>query len=268
MEIIRKKSPEKDFMSILSHAFENFKGVFLYAFLYVIIGIFAAVIISMIMSIFIPADPAMEHAYKELIENISKGKQVDWNAIAEMKQNQSLTTVLLNLVTSSLLGALLYPLSTGILYINHKFNSQENLEIEDLFIGYRQNTKNIMLYGLMISFLVSAIILIMKFIFGNHGIFDFIGILLAFYVAIVSFLGLPILFFENKSPIEALKKSISLSNPNFFTIFITMFLGIIASVLGIVLCCVGVLLTAGFLNSVQFSSYCAFCGTPYEVKSA
>jgi uncharacterized membrane protein len=165
------------------------------------------------------------------------------------------------------LGAILYPLSAGILYINHKFNSQETLEIEDLFIGYKQNTKNIMLYGLMISFLVSAIILVMKLIFGNHGVFDFIGILLAFYVAIVSFLGLPILFFENKTPVEALKKSITISNPNFLTIFLTIFLGIIASILGVVLCCIGVFLTLGFMNSVQFSSYCALCGTPYQVKT-
>ena len=70
-----------------------------------------------------------------------------------------------------------------------------------MFIGYKQNTVNIMLYGFVISVLAS--------------IGSFFCLLPGLYIYIVGFVGLPIVFFGNKNVSEGLSLSFNATNDNF-----------------------------------------------------
>ncbi len=91
---------------------------------------------------------------------------------------------ILSIIISSIFGALLYPLTAGLIFIAHKYNSKQNIDISDLFIGYKQNTVNLILYGLLMSVITT--------------IGFYLCILPGIYFAIVSIIGLPIIFFENQ----------------------------------------------------------------------
>ena len=46
---------------------------------------------------------------------------------------------------------MLFPLSAGLVFIAHKYNSKQNIDITDLFIGYKQNTINSKLQAIWVT---------------------------------------------------------------------------------------------------------------------
>lgn len=245
-EFERPLAPQKESGSIISHAWENYKGIFIYALLYIVI----AFILGFIFSLFLPSGNV--EGYKEIIESVKNGKSVDYESIIANQSSMGIGSSILSMVISSIFGALLFPLSAGLIFIAHKFNSKQNIDISDLFIGYKQNTVNLVLYGLLMSVITT--------------IGFYMCILPGIYLSIVGIIGLPIIFFENKTPVEALKKALNITNSDFGTFLVIGILTFLIAISGFILCCVGALFTAGFVYSVQYSTYCAYCGTPYEVN--
>lgn len=152
---------------------------------------------------------------------------------------------------SSLFGVLLAPLYVGLIYIVNKFNTKNSIEFSDLFIGYRQNFVNILIYSL-ISGIISSIAL-------------FLCVIPFFLVYPLLLLGYPILLFENASATEALGKSFNIAKENYGIFLGTTLLGLLISVAGIVLCGIGVIVTAPFIMVVMYSAYCAFLGKPRQL---
>ncbi len=244
-EFERPLAPQKESGSIISHAWENYKGIFIYALLYMVI----AIVVGYIFSLFLPSEGT--ESYKEIIDSIRNGKSIDFEEINALQGSMGYTSYILNFVISAIFGALLFPLSAGLIFIAHKYNSKQNIDISDLFIGYKQNTVNLILYGLLMSVITTV---------GYYSC-----ILPGIYLSIVGITGLPIIFFENKTPIEAFKKALNITNSDFGTFLVIGILTFLISLSGLLLCCVGVLLTGGFVYSVQYSTYCAYFGTPYEI---
>jgi hypothetical protein len=100
---------------------------------------------------------------------------------------------------------------SGIIYMTHKSNTQQNIEISDLFIGYKQNTGNLILYGLVITILAYA-----GFVFC---------LLPGLYVLIAGFVGLPIVFFGNKNVSDGISLSFKATNDNFGLVLVVAILG-------------------------------------------
>ena len=242
------QAPITEVGSIISHAWENYKGIFGYTLLYALIGAIA----YGILSIFLPGSSENVDAYKEIIESVKNGESIDLETISEMQSNMGIGSRVLTGLLGVVFGALLYPLNAGLMYIAHKYNFRKQIDISDLFIGFRQNTMNLILYGAMVTLLATI------------GLY--LCVLPGIYIYIASFIGLPIIFFENKTAVDALKKSFSITNSNFGIFLGAILLSWLISVSGIILCCVGILLTMGFNMSVKYSLYSAFCGTPYELN--
>jgi hypothetical protein len=78
----------------------------------------------------------------------------------------SMPGVPLYMTFSGLFGLLLSPLYVGLIYMVNKFNTKNPIEFSDLFIGYRQNFVNILMY----SFL-SGIILQCRQHFASYRFF-------------------------------------------------------------------------------------------------
>jgi uncharacterized membrane protein len=228
--------PNKDTGSIISHAFEMYKGVFLYAVAAMVVYIIGGVLIQSISG-FNSAGFAEE--IKDAGGDFSNFHY--WNAPGFS----------LYITLSGFLGLLLAPLYVGLIYIVNKYNTKSPIEFSDLFIGYRQNFVNILIYSIL-SGLISTVAMWLCFI-------PF------FFVYPLLMLGYPILLFENATAVEALGKSYNIAKQNYGTFLGTTLLGLLISACGVILCGIGLIITAPFIMVVMYSVYCAFLGKPRQI---
>ncbi|MDH6251492.1 putative membrane protein [Chryseobacterium sp. H1D6B] len=228
--------PNKDTGSIISHAFEMYKGVFLYAVAAMVVYIIGGVLIQSISGF---NSAGFAEGIKDAGGDFSNFHY--WNAPGFS----------LYITLSGLLGLLLAPLYVGLIYIVNKYNTKNPIEFSDLFIGYRQNFVNILIYSIL-SGLISTVAMWLCFI-------PF------FFVYPLLMLGYPILLFENATAVEALGKSYNIAKQNYGTFLGTTVLGLLISACGIILCGIGLIITAPFIMVVMYSAYCAFLGKPRQI---
>lgn len=233
-EFDQPSGPEKSAGAIISHAFEVYKGVFLYAI--------AALLISFAVSLIVQPISGFNQA--DMLEEMksSGGDIPDLWAIPGFAFYGGL---------SSLVSLLMAPLYVGVIYIANKYNLQEKISFSDLFIGYKQNFLNILIYAL-----ISSIIL---------GISFAMCVLPGLFVMPFLLLGYPILLFENASFSQALSKSFSIAKENYGTFLGASILGLLISIVGVFLCGFGLIFTLPFFLVVMYSTYCAFCGRPRAI---
>lgn len=227
--------PNKDTGSIISHAFEMYKGIFGYAVVAMVIYLVGGFLIQTITGF---------NSAAIMEEMQSSGDYSNFRYWETPGFSMYMTF-------SSLFLLLLTPLYVGLIYMVNKFNTKNPIEFSDLFIGYRQNFVNILIYSL-ISGIISSIA--MAFCF-----------LPFFFVYPFLLIGYPILLFENSSAMEALNKSFAIAKENYGVFLLTGFLGMLISAAGIILCGFGIILTAPFIMIVMYSTYCAFLGKPRQI---
>jgi hypothetical protein len=227
--------PERNTGSIISHAFEMYKGVFLYAIIAMIVYLVFGFVLQTVTGF------NSTSMFEEMRNSGDYSSFSYWNAPGFS----------LYLTLSSLLGLLLAPLYVGLIYIVNKYNTKTPIDFADLFIGYKQNFLNIIIYAFL-----SGIITTIAFS---------LCVIPGFFVYPFLLLGYPILLFENASATEALGKSFNIVKDNYGTFLGVTVLGVIISLLGIVLCFIGIILTAPFIMAVMYSAYCAFLGKPRQI---
>lgn len=224
--------PARDMGSIISHAFEMYKGVFLYAILAMVIYFLASWLIQLVSGF-------DSMSFAEEMQSGGGYGNVDFWAVPGLTTYYGL---------SSLLGLFIAPLFVGLIYIINKYNNKEQIQVGDLFIGYRQNLLNIIIYTLIydIVIAISAMLCVVPL----------------FFVFPLFLLGYPILLFENANAIDAVKKSFEIAKENYGTFLGAGLLGALISISGIIACCIGIIATAFFLVAVMYSLYVAFVGKP------
>ncbi len=228
-------SPEKSSGSIISHAFEMYKGIFLYAILAMAIYIVASMIVQ-------PVSGFDSQDLVEEITSVGDFTRIDIWSVPGVKMYYGL---------SGLMGILIAPLYVGLIYIANKYNFHQQISFSDLFIGYKQNFFNILIYSL-ISGIITGVSFVMCIIPG-------------FFIIPLLLIGYPVLLFENASFSEALSKSFNIAKENYGTFLGASFLGLLISFAGIFLCGIGILATVPFYLVVMYSAYCAFCGKPRQI---
>lgn len=235
-------SPNKETGAIISHAFENYKTIILYS----IVTLIGVAIVSSIVSSTLQSLVGYDSLEAQEIINDSL-KNGDYSAISHIPGFRA------TMGLSFFVGVLFYPIYPGILNVLNKANYKQKIEFSDLFIGYKQNTGNIILF-IVIANIAISILFVMC-------------ILPAIFIAPFFFLGLPIVFFENKSVGDTLSKSFELTKENYGVLLGASFLGILISFCGVFLCGVGIIFTGFFFIAVMYSAYCAICGAPRQLTS-
>ena len=234
-EFDQPTGPEKNTSAIISHAFEVYKGVFLYAI--------AAMLISFAVSLVI--QPISGFNSMDMMEELKSSPE-------SFSSNMwAIPGLAVYYGLSSLVSLLLTPLYVGVIYIGNKYNLKEPMSFGDLFIGFRQNFVNILIYSL-IAGLILGVSFAMCFLPG-------------LFVMPFLLLGYPILLFENASFSQALSKSFSIVKENYGVFLGTSLLGALISIAGVFLCGIGLVFTMPFYLIVMYSAYCAFCGRPRPI---
>ena len=236
-EFSQQKAPERSSGEIISHAFEMYKGIFLYALL--------AMVLYFVVSLLV--QPVSGFDSREFSEVISSSDG-DFSSVNVW----SVPGLKLYYGLSGLLSLVLAPLYVGLIYMANKYNFNQPLQVSDLFIGYKQNFLNIVLYSLVSSVLM--------------GIAFMMCVIPGFLVLPFFLLGYPILLFENASFGEALGKSFKIAKENYGVLLGASVLGLLISLAGVVLCGIGIIATALFYFAVMYSAYCAFCGAPRQIE--
>ncbi|SFI23139.1 hypothetical protein [Halpernia frigidisoli] len=231
-------TPQKDSNSIIAHAFDNYKKVVWYGVL-IIVGVY--VISSIVSSLF-----GFNQAEAiNIIREAARTKNYE-----EIRNIEGLRS---NYGISILINLALFPLYAGFMYILNKANFGEQYAFSDLFIGYKQNTAQLILYY-VISVVITTISLILC-------------VIPVIFIAPFLFLGLPIVFFENASATDALKKSYETVKNNYATFLGLAILTFLISISGVILCCVGLVLTSMFSYAAKYSAYCAYFGAPKPIST-
>ncbi|SHM60585.1 beta-carotene 15,15'-monooxygenase [Chryseobacterium polytrichastri] len=228
--------PSKEAGSIISHAFEMYKGIFLYALVSMIIYIVGDFVLQSITGF-------------NSWSGFSNFRNLDGDYTNYEYWRKPGFSLYYSF--SSVLGILLSPLYVGLIYIANKFNTKNAIEFSDLFIGYRQNVGNILLYSLITTIIlgVSAAMCGIPF----------------FFVFPLFLLGYPILLFENATAMDAVSKTFNIAKENYGTFLGVGLLGLLISISGFILCCIGIILTAPFIMIVMYSVYCAYLGKPRQI---
>lgn len=234
-------SPSRETGSIISHAFENYKKIILYSVLTLICSAIVSSILSSLLQNLVGYDPSEAQG---IINDSIRDR--DYSAITHIPGFRA------SMGLSFFVGILFYPLYAGLLNLMNKANYNQKIEFSDLFIGYRQNTGNIILYCVIVNIAMTILIVMC--------------VLPAIFMAPFFFLGLPIVLFENKSVGEALSKSFDLGKENYSTLLGASFLGGLISFCGIFLCGIGIIFSAFFFLAVMYSAYCAYCGAPRQIE--
>ncbi|MBW7675206.1 beta-carotene 15,15'-monooxygenase [Chryseobacterium chendengshani] len=227
--------PNRDTGSIISHAFEMYKGVILYALVVSILFFIGDLIIQAVSKY------NMWGSFRDFRDLNGDYSNYSWN-----RPGLSLYYTFFGI-----LGIFLSPLYVGLIYITNKFNTKVHIEFSDLFIGYRQNLGNILLYSLLTN-IILWISLAMC-------------IIPVFFVFPLFLIGYPILLFENLSAVDALSKTYHIAKENYGVFLGSAILGGLISIAGFLLCCVGIIFTIPFISIVMYSAYCAYQGKPRQI---
>ena len=232
-EFDHPSGPEKSAGAIIAHAFEMYKGVFLYAIVVLLISFAVSMVVE-------PITGFNSAAMMEELQ-LSDGAPMIW----------AIPGFALYFGLSGLVSLLLTPLYVGVIYIANKYNLQESIRFSDLFIGFKQNFINIILYSL-----ISNILIAISFA---------MCVLPVFFVFPLLMLGYPILLFENATFSQALSKSFSIAKENYGTFLGTSLLAFLISIAGVFLCGIGIIFTLLFYLVAMYSAYCAFGGRPRPI---
>lgn len=228
------KVPAKNTGDIISHAFETYKGVILYAVVAMILYIIVSFVIQAISGF------NSQLMYEEMMANPGGG--FDYFAIPGIK---------LYYAISSFFGLLISPLFLGLIYISHKVNTKQQVSFSDLFFAYKENLVNIIIYSLITGIILSI---------------GFAACLVPGLLLMpLFFLGYPILIFEKASAIDALTKAFNIAKDNYGTFLGVAFLSALISFAGVILCGIGLLVTAPFYLTAAYSLYIAFVGLPKQI---
>ncbi|AIL43815.1 hypothetical protein HZP84_12755 [Elizabethkingia anophelis] len=232
------KQPQRDFGDILSHAFNLYKGIIGYAIVVTLLIMAVSYFLSFLTG-----------GWSQMV-SMSQNSGYGYNAEA-YKEMYTSGPVLWWAGSSTLFFILVSPIIIGIIYMMHKKNSGQVLDFSDLFIGFKQNTVNIMLYSL--------IYVIVATISTN------LCYLPAVFIMPLFFLGYPILLFENAGAIEAISKSFNIVKENYGAFLLLNLVAFLLSGLGIIACCIGIIVSAFFYYATMYSAYVAYNGVPKQL---
>lgn len=228
------KAPARNTGAIISHAFEMYKGVFFYGLVVMIIYFVADFILQLITGFSLWTDFDSFNDFDDAESRLWRNSEVKFYYSS-----------------TGLLNIALTPLYLGLIYVTNKFNNKQQIDFNDLFIGYRQNLGQTLLYGLITTIILYISLAMCGFPF--------------LFVFPLFLLGLPSLLFENLSATEAIGKTFNIAKEDYGVFLGVGLLGGLLSIAGFILCCIGIIFTIPFIYIVMYSAYCAYCGKPRQI---
>lgn len=247
IEQIKKYGYTLDFSNVFNHAFENYKKIALYAGL--------ILLILFILSFFIGG---LGFVFYYGAENLNKD-------FIESFANQQPSIINLTIYTgaATIITALFSPFTAGFLKMADAADKDVTFNVSTLFTYYRPNYFfKIFLATLLIGLATSLISVVLNY-FGIMVLDTVISVIISLFTS----LTIPLIIFGGLQVSDALQSSILIVSKQPLTIILLFIVAGIASMVGFIGCCIGVVFTIPFTYSVTYAIYSAILGTDDHADS-
>lgn len=244
---IKQNGYQLDFGNVFNHAFENYKKIALYAGLVlfvftVLFGIFA---IGALVS-FLGVATVTENLNPEKLK----------------VQNLSTSFILVSSISMLVLSCLLSPFQAGFLKMADYAEKDKEFHVSTLLSYYQfPYLKEIILS----TFIISSISISQSTLFSLIKL-ELLGTLITYFFSFITFLTIPLIVFGNLKALEAIKHSILIVLKQPFILIGLLIVAFIASMVGIMGCCIGIFFTLPFLYSMNYAIYHAIVGVDNETE--
>ena len=241
IEVIRNQGYTIDFGNIFNHAFENYKKIAMYAGLiifvfFVIISIAAAGSLVAIIG-----GPAIIDFFKP--ENFKA-------------ENLGLTTLLTISGVTIVVGSLLSPINAGLIHMAYCADKDEEFHVSTMFKFF---TVPYFKELFLATFLVSLVNGVLSTAI-NYFQIPVLGFVLTIAFSLFTIMMIPLIIFGKLEAIEAIETSIMIVSKQPLVLLGLFVVGSIASMVGFIGCCIGVLFTIPFMYSLYYAIYSEIIG--------
>lgn len=242
---IKQNGYELDFGNVFNHAFENYKKIALYGGLMLFVFMILMSIFA-IVALFTFFDP--ETVLEKLkAENLQR-------------ENLTLNSILIFSGISILLSSLLSPFSAGLIKMAYCAERDEEFHVSTMFEYYKAPYFKELFIATFLMTLLST---------GLPELFDyaqipFVGFIITVIVTLFTLITIPLIIFGNLKAIEAIQASILIVSKQPLVILGLLVIGIIATLVGLIGCCIGIVFTIPFMYSLYYAIYSEVIGFEIE----
>lgn len=247
IEEIKQNGYNLDFGNVFNHAFENYKKIALYGGLiifvfFILISIFA---IGVLMAIFGGA----------VVLDFLKPENLKAEDI-------SLNVLLIISGISVVVTALLSPLTAGLIKMAYCAERDEEFHVATMFQYYKAPYfQELFLATFLISMLTSVLSSVI-----NYAQIPFINAIVSITVTLFTLLMIPLIIFGNLKTIDAIQTSFVIVSKQPLVLLGLLVVGIIATMVGLIGCCIGIVFTIPFMYSLYYAIYSEIVGFDPETE--
>lgn len=165
-------------------------------------------------------------------------------------------------LTITLFTSLFFPMNAGFIKLAQDAAKGVPLGFGTLFGFYiHKNTGKLITTGVFIGGLSNLLSTLL-----NYAGWSFLGVITSLFISFFTILVIPLIIFDNKSPLEAIEGSIQIVSKQLLIILgLTVVSGIFAA-LGIFGLCIGIFFTLPFVYSYYYILYAEILGDPSEAE--
>lgn len=235
IEDIKKDGYSIDFSNVFDYAFENYKKI----------AVYSGIIMLILTIVFFILFTLLGTIYGDL-----KG----WSDnLVKLLGNQDTasTEFLILTISITFITALFTPFGAGFLKMAQYADKDQKFSFSSIFSYYKPPYVFPLFSAAFILGVVSSGI---NYLLESLGV-SYLGSALSLFISYFTFFTIPLIVFGNLSVFDAIKSSVILVSKNPLTIFGLFIIGYIGSVVGVVVCVVGIFFTAVFNTSITYAAY-------------
>ncbi len=227
-------SKDLDFGTIFSNSFELFKKTWLQGFVLVLISIL--IMLPLILALYLP--------FIGMMIAQSQDGYSDPSAISEFFAGMSILYIIFIIIAIFALSAISFALEAGFFRIMRKLDNNELVKTSDFFYFFKAKYFSKTFMIMLASFGISVLALMLCYF-------------PVFYVMVpLSFLNVIFAFNPELTTGEIVKASFKLGNKKWFLTFgLLVISGLLAEIVGLLMCGIGILFTVAFVYHPTYLIY-------------
>ncbi|MES2577290.1 MAG: hypothetical protein V4589_06735 [Bacteroidota bacterium] len=247
IEEIKKNGYTLDFGNVFNHAFENYKKIAVYGgLIFFVFAIVMSLLALVVLFSIFDAETVLEKLKPENLQ----------------PENLSLDSMLIFSGVSLLITCLLSPFSAGLIKMAYCAERDDEFHVSTMFEYYKAPYFKELFIATFLITIVNSIL---------SGILNYIQIpvlevVFSVTIALFTILMIPLIIFGKLKAVEAIQASIVIVSKQPLVILGLLVIGVIASLVGFIGCCIGIVFTIPFMYSLYYALYSEIIGFNPETE--
>ncbi|WP_418263155.1 hypothetical protein [Flavobacterium faecale] len=236
IEFIKQNGYQLDFETIFTKVFANYKKIAIYAGL--VLFVFGILLIALIYG------GMLSYFGIETVTDMLKPENLQ-------AQNFSKEFLIIYSASAILFTAMISPFTAGFIKMAYSADQNEEFHVSTIFEFYKPSYFIPLFTATFIITLVNTGISSALELIG----LSFVGTIMTMLVSFFTLLAIPLIIFGKLNAIEAIRNSIMVISKQPFTIINLTVVSILASLVGLLAFCIGIIFTIPFVYSLYYILY-------------